>query len=155
MSLSAGDWNPVVKTDCHITAAASYLHDLAHLSELAVALNQTSDAAAFAARLAVRRTEYHAAFWDPKSGLYGAGTQVAQAVALWTGACGRARAYYCCSLSCKHIVLARSGIPFTYARVYCMRMYIRKKNQWLVRLPISLAQASRRKRELRAISVRG
>jgi alpha-L-rhamnosidase len=80
-----GDWNPVVKTDCHLTAAASYLHDLAHLSELAAALGEAADAAAFSARLAARRTEYHAAFFDAQLGLYGAGTQAAQAVALWTG----------------------------------------------------------------------
>jgi alpha-L-rhamnosidase len=81
-----GDWNPArEKTDCRITAAASYLHDLEHMAELAAALGEAADAAAFAARLAARRLEYHAAFWSPALGLYGAGTQTAQAVALWTG----------------------------------------------------------------------
>ena len=80
-----GDWNPIVRTDCHVTAAASYLHDLAHLAELAGALGRAGDAALFSARLASRRAEYHAAFWNVGTGLYGSGTQVAQAVALWTG----------------------------------------------------------------------
>ncbi len=74
-----------MRTDCHVTAAASYLHDLAHLVELAGALGEAGDAARFSARLAARRAEYHAAFWNPALGLYGGGTQVAQAVALWTG----------------------------------------------------------------------
>jgi alpha-L-rhamnosidase len=81
-----GDWNPVVRTDCHITAAATYLHDLAHMAEVATALGEVSDAAAYTARLESRRAEYHGAFWNPALGLYGAGTQAAQAVALWTGA---------------------------------------------------------------------
>jgi hypothetical protein len=80
-----GDWNPVVPTSCHITAAASYLHDLEHMVELAAALGEAADAAAFAATLATRRVEYHAAFWNRSLGLYGAGSQAAQAVALWTG----------------------------------------------------------------------
>jgi alpha-L-rhamnosidase len=80
-----GDWNPVVKTDCHITAAASYLHDLEHMVELATALGKAEDAAAYASTLAMRRIQYHAAFWNASIGLYGAGTQTAQAVALWTG----------------------------------------------------------------------
>ena len=85
-----GDWNPKVKTDCHITAAASYLHDLTHMIELAAALGKASDAAAFSARLSARRREFHTAFWSPALGLYGAGTQAAQAVALWTGAAASA-----------------------------------------------------------------
>lgn len=80
-----GDWNPVVRTDCHITAAASYLHDLEHMAELAAALGHTADAAVYAQRLAMRRVQYHTAFWNGSLGLYGAGTQAAQAVALWTG----------------------------------------------------------------------
>lgn len=80
-----GDWNPIIATSCHITAAASYLHDLLHLSELAAALGKTGDASAYTARLAARRIEFHAAFWNSSLGLYGDGTQVAQAVALWTG----------------------------------------------------------------------
>jgi alpha-L-rhamnosidase len=80
-----GDWNPVVHTDCHITAAASYLHDLMHMAEVAAALGETADAAAYSARLAARRAEYHASFYNATTGVYGAGTQVAQAVALWTG----------------------------------------------------------------------
>jgi len=81
-----GDWNPsVVRTDCHITAAASYLHDLEHLAEIANALGKAADAAAFSSTLAARRAEYHAAFFNASLGLYGAGTQAAQAVALWTG----------------------------------------------------------------------
>ena len=75
----------MVKTDCHITAAASYLHDLSHMAELAGALGEATDAATFTARLTTRRAEFHAAFWSPTLGLYGAGTQAAQAVALWTG----------------------------------------------------------------------
>jgi hypothetical protein len=58
---------------------------LAHLAELAGALGKAGDAALFSARLAARRAEYHAAFWGAGSGLYGGGTQAAQAVALWTG----------------------------------------------------------------------
>ena len=61
-----------------------------HLGELAAALGEAADAAAFAARLAARRTDFHAAFWNPALGLYGAGTQAAQAVALWTGAAAAA-----------------------------------------------------------------
>lgn len=80
-----GDWNPVVRTDCHITAAASYLHDLAHMAELAAALGHADDAATFTLRLAARRSQFHDAFWNPALGLYGAGTQAAQAVALWLG----------------------------------------------------------------------
>jgi alpha-L-rhamnosidase len=80
-----GDYNPVVGTDCHITAAASYLHDLMHMAEVAAALGETADAAAYSARLAARRAEYHASFYNATTGVYGAGTQVAQAVALWTG----------------------------------------------------------------------
>ena len=80
-----GDWNPIVRTDCHITAAATYLHDLAHMAEIAAALGKAGDAMTFSARLAVRRGEYHAAYYNSTTGLYGAGTQVAQAVALWTG----------------------------------------------------------------------
>lgn len=57
-----------------------------HLGELAAALGETADAAAFAARLAARRADFHAAFFNAATGLYGAGTQAAQAVALWTGA---------------------------------------------------------------------
>ena len=66
-----------------MTAAATYLHDLLHMAELAGALGEAADAAAFSAALAQRRHEYHAAFWS--GGLYGGGTQTAQAVALWTG----------------------------------------------------------------------
>lgn len=85
-----GDWNPVVRTDCHITAAASYLHDLEHMIEIATALGNTADATMYSTRLAIRRTEYHTAFWNPTIGLYGAGTQAAQAVALWTGVAANA-----------------------------------------------------------------
>ena len=85
-----GDWNPVIRTNCHITAAASYLHDLAHMIELASALGQVSDAAMYASRLATRRVEYHTAFWNTSINLYGDGTQVAQAVALWTGVAAEA-----------------------------------------------------------------
>jgi len=81
-----GDWNPVVKTSCHVTAAATYLHDLEHMAELAAELGHTADAESYATTLAARRVQYHAAFWNSTLGLYGDGTQAAQAVALWTGA---------------------------------------------------------------------
>ena len=55
------------------------------MQELAGALGHADDAAAFAAQLAARRVQFHAAFWNSTLGLYGAGTQAAQAVALWTG----------------------------------------------------------------------
>jgi alpha-L-rhamnosidase len=79
-----GDWNAVIKNDCHITAAASYLHDLEHMQELAVALGKTDDATMYSNLLISRRSEFHLAFFNSTIGLYGSGSQVSQAVALWT-----------------------------------------------------------------------
>ena len=36
-----GDWNPVVKTPCHITAATSYIHDLQRMADMATVLGKT------------------------------------------------------------------------------------------------------------------
>jgi hypothetical protein len=33
-----GDWNPITKTPCHITAALSYIHDVRRMGDLAAAL---------------------------------------------------------------------------------------------------------------------
>jgi alpha-L-rhamnosidase len=60
------------------------------MAELAAALGEADDAAAFATQLVARRVEYHTSFWNPALGLYGNGTQAAQAVALWTGAAASA-----------------------------------------------------------------
>jgi len=80
-----GDWNPIQKTSCHVTAAGTYLHNLINMAEMAEALGESGDAADFAAKLSKARVEYHTVFWNPALGLYASGTQVAQAVALWTG----------------------------------------------------------------------
>lgn len=80
-----GDWNPVVKTSCHITAAASFLHDLIHMADIAAAAGDAAAAAKYRARLQELKPEWHAAFWDPINKVYGTGTQTAQALPLWLG----------------------------------------------------------------------
>lgn len=36
-----GDWNPVVRTPCTITAATSYIHDLQRMQDLATAMGKS------------------------------------------------------------------------------------------------------------------
>jgi alpha-L-rhamnosidase len=112
-----GDWNPVVKTDCHITAAASYLHDLQRMEELATALGETDDANYFAARLLSRRAEFHSAFFNTSIGLYDTGTQVAQAVALWTGVASQANMNLNISSYLGQAMSSTSGLTFGFIGV--------------------------------------
>lgn len=75
--------NPVVKTPCQITAAASFLHDVLHMIEMATAIGRQDDVARYTALLTSLKSEFHTAFWNPVQHRYSTGTQVAQAVALW------------------------------------------------------------------------
>lgn len=111
-----GDWNPVVKTECHITAATSYLHDLERMQELATALGETEDASAFADRLVARRAEFQSAFFNSSLGLYDTGTQVAQAVALWTNVAETAKMNLNIS-SYLGQVMSTSGLTFGFIGV--------------------------------------
>tara|TARA_B110000208_G_scaffold187009_1_gene244420 strand:- start:1256 stop:4174 length:2919 start_codon:yes stop_codon:yes gene_type:complete len=81
-----GDWNPVVKTPCHITASASFIHDVRRIVELATALGETSTAETFAAKDKKLTSEFHTAFYSNTTGMYSTGTQCAQALALWLNA---------------------------------------------------------------------
>jgi hypothetical protein len=81
-----GDWNPVVKTSCHVTAAGSFLHDVLRMSELAAAVGEVADAARYSALLDTLRHDYHRAFWNNNTQQYDAGTQMAQAFPLWLNA---------------------------------------------------------------------
>ena len=47
-----GDWNPVVKTPCHVTSSMSFLHDVHRMTEMATALGEAGDAAHYRTLLA-------------------------------------------------------------------------------------------------------
>lgn len=78
-----GDWNPVVKTPCPVTASASFLHDLSRMADMAKGLGKASDAAYYSKRFAQLKPEWHKAFWNNGTMAYSTGTQMAQAVAIW------------------------------------------------------------------------
>lgn len=80
------DWNPVVRTSCHVTSSASFLHDLRRMAEMAIAIGETADALYYRSMFDKLRPEWHVAFWNPKIGMYDAGTQMAQ-VQSFVGAC--------------------------------------------------------------------
>lgn len=80
-----GDWNPVIKTQCHVTSAASFLHDLLHLADLAAAVGDNASAQQYHSRFETLKAEYHDAFYDTSKGVYADGTQTAQALPLWLG----------------------------------------------------------------------
>jgi alpha-L-rhamnosidase len=45
-----GDWNPILKTPCSITAALSYIHDVRRMVDLAGAIGNAADAAMWKAK---------------------------------------------------------------------------------------------------------
>lgn len=52
------------------------------MAEMAVAIGEAEDALHYRSMFDKLRPEWHAAFWNPKTGMYGAGTQMAQVV-MW------------------------------------------------------------------------
>ena len=65
-----GDWNPVIKTPCHVTAAAAYIHDVMRMAEMADAIGESAQADSYRAQLNTLKAEYHTAFWNDKAGTY-------------------------------------------------------------------------------------
>jgi hypothetical protein len=59
MFCNYGDWNPVVKTPCHITAALSFLHDVRRMADLAQAVGEAADAAMWVAKDEALTAEFH------------------------------------------------------------------------------------------------
>eukprot|EP01079_Euglenida_sp_SAG-EU17-18_P005441 gene5441-971_t len=96
-----GDWNPVTKTPCQITAALSFIHDVRRMSDLAGAIGNSADATMWTSKDSALTSEFHApcvvskggqacaghygGFWDSKTSTYLSGSQMSVAAALWLG----------------------------------------------------------------------
>jgi len=54
-----GDWNPILKTPCQITAALSYIHDVRRMVDLAGAIGNAADVARWMATDKALTAEFH------------------------------------------------------------------------------------------------
>ena len=94
-----GDWNPAypqprnpqgvgppfTRTMSHITAATMVVQNIIEAAELARGLGKFSAAARYAALVPALKRQYHEAFFDPATQVYGDGTPTAFGAALWLG----------------------------------------------------------------------